>query len=391
MKIGFDVSQTGAGKAGCGFYAHALAQSLTRLAPEETFHFFPSFGGFFLDPAMPDQNPYAAQHSVYGPRFEDLQSARAFWDTPDLESNLKGVDLIHSNNFWCPRPLKATQMVYTFYDMAFLQDPAWSTEANREGCFGGIFRAAVCADWVVAISEASRGHFIEVFPHFPQDRIRVIYPCSRFPDASIQGVRPGNLDGIPEGGFWLSVGTIEPRKNQLGLARAYAQYRSSSDHPLPLVFAGGKGWLMDDFQKELRALGVWDHVIMTGYVTDEELIWLYRNCFANLYPSFFEGFGLPVLEAMQFGAPTLASCTTSIPEVLGDAGPLISHSDPDAWANEMHRLEIEPQRRVEMKEAGFRRAAMFQWESSTRQLLNLYREAIHSPKRIDGFLGSRVA
>jgi len=384
MKIGFDVSQTGAGKAGCGFYAHALAQSLIRLAPNEAFHFYPSFGDFFLDPTMPEQNPYVSPGALYGPKFVDLSGAREFWVSSDLESRLNGIDLLHSNNFWCPQPLKETRLVYTFYDMAFLEEPSWSTEANREGCFGGIFRAAVSADWVVAISEASRRHFMEVFPHFPQSHIRVIYPCSRFPDASIFGVRPDALDGIPEAGFWLSVGTIEPRKNQLGLARAYARYRELSEHPMPLVFAGGKGWLMDDFQSELRSLGIWDHVILTGYVTDEELIWLYRNCFANLYPSFFEGFGLPVLEAMQFGAPTFASNSTSIPEVLGDAGPLLPHSDHDAWAYEMRALELEPKKRVMMKEAGLCRAAMFQWEKSTRQLLGLYQEAIDCPKRRKG-------
>src|ERR1700684_646849 len=95
------------------------------------------------------------------------------------------------------------------------------------------------------------------------------------------------------------------------------------------------GWLMEDFRYYLSKLGISDHVILTGYVSDNELIWLYRNCYASLYPSVFEGFGLPVLEGMQFGAPTLSSNTTSMPEVAGDAAILLSPHDEQAWTQSM--------------------------------------------------------
>jgi hypothetical protein len=200
--------------------------------------------------------------------------------------------------------------------MGFAVDPTWTTEANRLGCFEGVFRSAIAADWVVAISEASRLHYLRTFPHFPEERIRVIYPCSRFADSSAQGVRPKALEGQPSAGFWLNVGTVEPRKNQRRLVEAYARYLAAGGTPMPLVLAGGKGWLMEDFQKHLHDLGVQAHVIMTGYVSDEELIWLYRNCYANLYPSLFEGFGLPVLEGMQFGAPTVTTRRAPFPRLL---------------------------------------------------------------------------
>ena len=381
MKIGFDVSQTGAGKAGCGFYADALARSLLDLAPECDFHFYPSFGDFYLDPRMSEACPFNAPRLDYGPRFETLGAAGDFWNSENLEFRLEHPDLIHANNFWCPLGLKDARLVYTFYDMAFLENADWSTEANRVGCFSGIFRAAVRADWIVAISESSRNHFLKIFPHFPEDRIRVIYPCSRFSDADRRGIKPTALEKFCGNDFWLSVGTIEPRKNQLGLARAYALYRENHEHPLPLVFAGGKGWLMDDFQKELKELGLLDHVILTGYVEDDELIWLYKNCFANLYPSFFEGFGLPVLEAMQFGAPTLASSTTSIPEVLGRSGILLDPSDPASWSREMLALERKPDLRQTMRDHGYQRVSQFNWKQSTQQLLDLYQEALLSPRR----------
>ena len=381
MKIGFDVSQTGAQKAGCGFFAHALALGLVNDAREMAVDFYPTFGDHFFDPRMPDENPYPRAKSSYGPKFRTQEEARQFWNAPGLEAQLRHPDIIHSNNFWCPLGLNDTRLVYTFYDLSFLVEPSWTTDVNRIGCFSGNFRASVNADWIVAISEASRRHFLEVFPHFPEDRIRVIYPCSRFSDAKREGSRPKLPESIVPERFWLSVGTIEPRKNHLGLARAYANYREHSKDPLPLILAGGAGWLMDDFQRELKALGVLDDVILTGYVSDDELIWLYRHCFANLYPSFFEGFGLPILEAMQFGAPTFASKSSSIPEILGNAGPLLAPQEHEAWASAMSSLEQNPERRLEMKALGAERVAQFQWEASRDALVTLYEEALATPKR----------
>ena len=182
--------------------------------------------------------------------------------------------------------------------------------------------------------------------------------------------------------FWLSVGTIEPRKNQLRLIEAYAKYLKLGGVPYPLVFAGGKGWLMEGFEKKIRDLGIDSNVILAGYTSDEELIWLYRNCFANLYPSFFEGFGLPVLEGMQFGAVTLTSKTSSLPEVAGNSALLLNPYDVDEWANEMLKLSINDSQRMFLKAASIDQAEKFNWKNSASQLIELYDEAHTMPKRI---------
>lgn len=150
---------------------------------------------------------------------------------------------------------------------------------------------------------------------------------------------------------------------------------------MPLVLAGGEGWLMEDFQKHLAELGIEAQVVMTGYVSDEELIWLYRNCYANLYPSLFEGFGLPVLEGMQFGAPTLTSNSTSIPEVTGNAAILLAPEDIESWAQAMLRLAMNRNERDQLGMAAQKQAALFNWKSSAAALLQLYDEALASPKR----------
>ena len=381
MHIGFDISQTGSSKAGCGYFAHALIKAMLDLAPEHRFSLFPSFGDFYFDSMMPILNPYSGREVHYGPRHLTRETARVFWTGAGAEASLGNPEIIHANNFWCPTQLASSRLIYTFYDMSFAVEPAWTTETNRVSCFDGVFRSAMAADWVVAISEASRAQYLSVFPHFPEDRIRVIYPCSRFADSSAVGKRPKALDGVPAGSYWLNVGTIEPRKNQRRLVEAYARYLALGGAPMPLVLAGGKGWLMEDFQKHLVELGVEAHVMMIGYVSDDELIWLYRNCYANLYPSLFEGFGLPVLEGMQFGAATLASNATSIPEVAGDAAILIAPEDTEGWAQAMLRLAGNRLERDQLSAAALKQAGRFDWKRSAEALLQLYEEALASPKR----------
>ncbi|WNV06799.1 glycosyltransferase family 1 protein [Candidatus Methylospira mobilis] len=330
---------------------------------------------------MPVRSPYAGNNVHYGPRHITREIASVFWANPDVETQLGMPDIIHANNYWCPIQLMSSRLVYTFYDLGFAIDPSWTMETNRTGCFDGVFRASVAADWVVAISEASRDHYLRVFPHFPEDRIRVIYPCSRFVDSNGEGKRPKSMGNIPSGSYWLNVGTIEPRKNQRCLVDAYARYIASGGAPMPLVLAGGKGWLMDDFKEHLLDLGIAAQVVMTGYVSDDELIWLYRNCYANLYPSLFEGFGLPVLEGMKFGAPTLTSDTSSIPEVAGDAAILLNPADTAAWADSMLRLSQNKDEREQLKIKSRRQAGKFSWQTSATALLDLYREAAMLPKR----------
>jgi glycosyltransferase involved in cell wall biosynthesis len=383
MQIGFDISQTGSGKAGCGYYTHAMIKAMLAIAPQHHYALYPSFGDFFFDARMPVSNPYRGEHVNYGPRHLTRETARAFWNQSDLDGALGHPDIIHSNNFWTPVQAASSRLIYTLYDMGFAVNPDWTTEANRIGCFDGVFRSSIAADWVVAISEYSRAHYLKLFPHFPSDRVSVVYPCSRFGDSTPQGTPAAAVKALGAGEFWLSVGTIEPRKNQRLLVQAYARYVEAGGRPMPLVLAGGMGWLMEDFQGYVAKLGISDRIILTGYVTDTELIWLYSNCYASLYPSVFEGFGLPVLEGMQFGAPTLSSNSTSMPEVAGDAAILLSPHDPEAWTQGMLGLASDPDKRHRLGLAARAHAKQFDWKRSAASMLAIYEEAMRAPKRTD--------
>lgn len=381
LHIGFDISQTGSQKAGCGYYTHAMIQAMIGIAPENRYSVFPSFGDFYFDPMMPLRNPYPGENVQFGPRHLTRESAGAFWNSSDLETAIGRPDIIHSNNFWMPLEIYSSKLIYTHFDLGFLQHPDWTTEPNRIGCFEGSFRSAVAADWVVTISEASRTHYVNTFPSFPADRIRVVYPCSRFSDVERKGTAPTNRGALDPDGFWLCVGTIEPRKNQRLLVTAFASYLRSGGRPMPLVFAGGKGWLMEDFEEYVSALGIQDHVKLLGYVTDDEMIWLYRNCYANFYPSIFEGFGLPVLEGMQFGAATVSSNSSSMPEVAGDAAILLSPSEAAPWAQTMLMLSKNSEQRSNLRAAGRKQANTFSWDRSASDMLSIYHEAADAPKR----------
>jgi len=382
MKIGFDVSQTGESKAGCGYFAESLIRNLAEIDTQNQYILYPTFGDGFWDPKWASGTCRVHRQNFHrGTGHRTFSDAKLFWRQPpeDLERYLGDPDLIHSNNFYCPRSVKKARLIYTLYDLSFLVHPEWTTEANRAGCFGGVFDASIRADRVIAISQFTRDHFLRVFPHYPPERITVIYPASRFTTKHALR-RAHRLAQLAPQGYCLNVGVLEPRKNHIGLLRAYALLRKEKAGRLPLVIAGGSGWLMEDFAMALDALGLREDVMLLGHVDDETLQWLYENCFAFVYPSFFEGFGLPVLEAMASGAPVIASQAASIPEIVGEAGILIDPRSEDSLAQAMREVANSESMRQRLKESSAREARRFSWKQAAGQVLQSYEEAMRADR-----------
>lgn len=380
MRIAYDITQTGNNKAGCGYFAYSLIRALAEIDGDNEYLLLNSFGEFIWDrKASPAScgidranfKPSLLRHIYYG-------AARRFWHSPpaDLDAALGNPDIVHSNNFFCPSGLRRAHLVFTLYDLSFIEHPEWSTEANRSLCFNGVYQASLYANMILAISEYSRSHFLRVFPHYPSENVHVVYPASRYLHSSVLERSKKLPKQIIEGKFWLCVGTLEPRKNHLGLLRAYARHKARSGKTMPLVHAGGPGWLMDDFKNQIRILNLQDDVILLGYVDDIVLQWLYQNCFAFLYPSFFEGFGLPVLEAMSLGAAVITSNTTSIPEIVGDAGILIDPHKDEEIANAMDELAEDQNHLTALRRTAVQRATLFSWECAAQQTLSLYRSEV---------------
>ncbi len=381
MRIGFDVSQTGQGKSGCGYVAHSLIQTLQAAGQEHEYVLYRTFGDFYWDPDWARNTYCAGSNTSTGLSHTRLEQARAFWTQPpnDLETRLGKPDLIQANNFFCPTGLTQSRLVYLLHDLNFLVHPELSTEANRVGCFNGVFNAAQVADAVVAVSGYSRDHFLQIFPHYPAERVHVVHPASRFqPDKT-----PTACNAFPQlksGSFWLSVGTLEPRKNLQLLLNALARLKAKQGSTRPLVIAGGRGWLMDDLIHNLHVLDLQDDVILAGYVDDAVLAWLYANCRALCYPTRFEGFGLPVLEAMSLGAPVIASRVTAIPEVVQDAGLLIDPDDELDLAQAMQQLDADETLRQALSRCGLARAQAFSWQKTAQAFFKIYEHTLERPK-----------
>jgi glycosyltransferase involved in cell wall biosynthesis len=177
------------------------------------------------------------------------------------------------------------------------------------------------------------------------------------------------------------VGTLEPRKNLRRLLNAYSVYVKKTGNALPLVLAGGKGWLEDDFEQFVAELDLFQKVKFLGYVSDEELNWLYKNCFAFIYPSLYEGFGLPVLEAMSRGAAVIVSNATSIPEVAGEAAHYIDPLKEKEIVEAICMLAENAEYREKLKNLALRQAQKFSWQRCASGVIEIYNHVITLPKR----------
>lgn len=380
MKIGFDVSQTGGKKAGCGYVADSIIREFARRELPQEIVLYPTFGDAFWDPDWKSAayaHPEGKFRRLLNPAtFEDSQ---AFWRQPpaDFEERLGSPDIIQGNNFFCPSGLRRARLVYFLHDLLFLDEPDWTTEANRIACFHGVFDASLRADFVVANSQFSRDSFLAAFPHYPAARTRVAPLGSRFTGAA-RAPLSAAVAGLTPGRFWLTVGTLEPRKNLAMLLRAFARVCQMEEDPLPLAITGGEGWLTEQIVPHLDAAGS-GRIVRTGYVSDQSLQWLYENCHGFVFPSFAEGFGMPVLEAMSVGAGVICSNTTAMPEIVGDAALLADPRREGEWVEAMLRYRRSPALQEHLRGHAMEQAGQYSWGKTADSILRVYDEVAGMP------------
>lgn len=381
MKIGFDVSQTSKNKAGCGFFAENLIHHLSLCDKQNEYVLYSTFGNHFWDNDFKNTFYKNLPNICSGIRHNHLFQAIDFWnnETHFIEQKLGNLDILHSNNFFCPPQFTKTKLVYTLYDLSFLEYPDCTTEHNRVVCFDNIFHASLNADLIVAISNYTRHHFLQTHPHYPPDRIIVIHPGNRF-SIKQKNIKPSHkLKRFADKPFWLNVGTIEPRKNILRLLQAYAKLIKQIPNTYPLLLAGQEGW-MTNIREIIGSLGLRDKVHILGYVDNIELQWLYQNCFCLVYPSLFEGFGLPILEAMTFGKPVISSNVSSIPEVIGKGGLLINPLMEEEILEAMLFISTNENYRDELTQKAIAQAANFSWEKTAHKMIAIYEYVNSLPK-----------
>ena len=286
-------------------------------------------------------------------------------------------DITHFFNYIVP-PFVHGKKVVTVHDMVYKAFPETVRGRTRFMLEAGLKRSMKRADIIVTDSEFSKSEIIKYFPHH-RDKIRVV-PCG----ADLERFRPCNdTERIAEvkksleidGDYFLYLGTIEPRKNLERLVSAYAAFAKKAGNDAPkLVLAGGKGWLDHGIYSRVEKLGLGDRVIFTKYVPSEDMQPLMCGALAFVFPSLYEGFGMPPLEAMACGVPVLTSGEASLPEVTGDCAVICDAYDSKSIAQGLYRLYTDKELRSELSRRGIERAQDFTWERSAKMLMDVYRE-----------------
>ncbi len=300
---------------------------------------------------------------------------RIAWEQTAWPLNARGVDLLHSMAFVLPAVWRKPAVV-TVYDLSFMHYPERFPRAQQ--LYLSRQTAAACrrATRVMTISASGKQDVVEFFGVDPA-RVDVVVPgvdaAYRELDAETMAAFRARPD-VPDH-FLLHVGTLQPRKNIPVLLEALAQLARPR---LKLVLVGGKGWLFDDIFAQIEALGLQEQVIFPGYVPDDELPLWYNAADLFVFPSVYEGFGMPVVEAQACGTPVVASRASSIPEAGGNAAEYVDPQDSAELANRIAAVLDSPQQMATMRAAGLRHAATFSWQRAGLETAAAYQKALKS-------------
>jgi glycosyltransferase involved in cell wall biosynthesis len=283
-------------------------------------------------------------------------------------------DVYHETNYI---PLKSkAKTIITIHDMTFKTVPDTLQEGIQRYFKKNLSIAAANATKIIAISNKTKEDIIRYF-QVPENKIKVIYGGY---DKSFRKIKNTNkLEQIRAkyhlpSSFILFVGTIEPRKNLNLLIQAYAKLPYVFRKNYKLVLAGQKGWVNESFYKEINKLDINNDIIFTGYLPDEDLLFIYNLADIFVYPSLYEGFGLPPLEAMACGVPVITSNSSSLPEVVGNAAILIDPYNTSELADAIERIYRNPNLYQEMSNKGLEQANKFSWEKCAKETLSVYEE-----------------
>ncbi len=284
------------------------------------------------------------------------------------------LDLLHLPDF-IPPLYSPWKTVITVHDLAFLYYPHFLT-AESAAYYGQIDKAVVRADHIIVPSKHTKRDLTAQLG-VVEEKISVIYEAAN-PSFGPLPVEPTRAEitakyQIPSS-YVLFVGTIEPRKNVSGLLRAFEYLQRKYEiNDVGLVIAGAKGWLFDETLDLVRELGLEKSVFFLGRVIDEDLHKLYVGARCHVHAAYYEGFGLPPLEAMACGTPTIVSNVSSLPEVVGDAALLVDPEEAEEIAVAIHRLLTDDRLHQELAEKGLQRAKIFSWKRAAEKTLDVYR------------------
>lgn len=368
MQIGIDARLMYHQPAGISRYTRYLLRAIARIDRTDEFIVFQHRN--HQEPIL--RAPNFRRATLYAPVHSRLEQFMLAVELARFRLNL-----LHSTDF-IPPLRSSVPTVITVHDLAFLQWPHFLTQ-DSASYYGQIDRGVRRASHIIVPSESTKSDLIAQLG-VRENKVSVIYEAAdeKFAplpqDAARRDVQAKY--GIPET-FVLFVGTIEPRKNVDGLLHAFRRLLDRDGiGNTGLVIAGARGWLYEEVVELIQSLRLEDRVFLLGRVPDEYLHKLYVAARCHVHPAHYEGFGLPPLEAMACGTPTVVSNVSSLPEVVGDAALLVNPQDPEELAVALHRLLTDDALHAELREKGLQRAACFSWDQAAHQTLDVYRRVM---------------
>lgn len=363
--------QVRAAKSGVGQYIYALLEQLLKIDNKNFYEI------------------YCSAENLNNYIYSDTNSHSQAWGLNNvpksfrlLYENLVFPSIISSQKldvFWGPSnflpAFKKCKYVATIHDLSYYVHPERCPALRRKYWYYMTEKTVKVADRIITISENSKADIIKFFPS-TEGKIEVIHNAThhRFRpllisrENSLLKSHESKLNGKP---YLLYIGTLEPGKNVGRLISAFEKIADGfPDHQL--VLGGDKGWLYSDVMLQIQNSPFNNRIHYLGHVTDEEVVHLYNFCEAFCFPSLYEGFGLPPLEAMSCGAPVLTSNNSSIPEVVGDAALQVNPLSVDEIAEGINLLLSDTELRTEFKNRGLERAKKFSWDKAAKQTLNVF-------------------
>jgi len=371
LRIAIDAHSVGAKLAGNESYATNLIEALAQVDSVNEYTLYVTT---------------AEARARFSQRWPNFRVQTTFPHTPLIripvtlaaELRKRPVDVLHVQ-FTAP-PFSPCPVVVSVHDLSFEHLPQTFNRRSRTQLRLTVRHSVKRAARILTLSEHTRRDMIETYGTSPERITAIPLAAPSYfgrvkEERELQRVR--HIYGI-EGDYILCVSSIQPRKNLPRLVRAYESLRNKrGPGKLPkLVLVGKCAWLYDETLRSIEEGRMKDSIILTGYVPQSDLPALYSGSICFVYPSYFEGFGLPPLEAMKCGTPVIAGNRTSLPEVVGDAGILVDPFDVNAIAAAIERLVDDPDLRQQLSVTGVARSRLFDWNETARRTLNVYKQAV---------------
>jgi len=373
LRIAIDIQTVIGKKTGVGKYTESLVKALSQIpAPYEFLLCYFNFRSRFKGLEIKAENFKNNGIKLPGRAFSFLWKKM---NAPNFDSLFGEADLFHFPNFIL-RPVKSGTTIVTIHDLAFKRFPQYIEKKNLAFLTGHIPRTLARADRIIAVSEFTKKELLK-FYSIPENKIEVIHEGidENFKKIDNAGrlTEIRNKYKLPER-FFLWVGTLEPRKNISGLLDAFSDFKKIDKSNCRLVMVGKWGWNYHGFMDKIKKMIMREDVILTEYVSDEDLPAIYNLAEAFIFPSIYEGFGLPPLEAMACGVPVIT--TQALNEVVGEAAVKVSERNLEEIVRAMKDILENEGIKKDLIQKGFKRIEQFSWEKAARETLALYEKAM---------------